>query len=180
MSSSYQETQTNNNMKNTIKAIVFAIVSSVSALQAGDQILLEAPLPEAPVEQYNLKANAFAASLLNEDADATYGGGVSLETVSLLNVSLRGSLVAFEDETFTLGGSVLYTVPIGAGFAVYGLGGVDYEVEEERWSANAGAGATFALSEQINLFVESTYSFALDSEDEDKAWGVAAGVGIKF
>jgi hypothetical protein len=167
-------------MKNTIKAIVFAIVSSVSALQAGDQILLEAPLPEAPVEQYNLKANAFAASLLNEDADATYGGGVSLETVSLLNVSVRGSLVAFEDETFTLGGSVLYTVPIGAGFAVYGLGGVDYEVEEERWSANAGAGATFALSEQINLFVESTYSFALDSEDEDKAWGVAAGVGIKF
>ena len=162
-------------MKNTIKAIVFAIISSVSALQAG-----EPALPEVALEQPSLKVNAFATSLLNEDADALYGGGVSIETLSLHNVSLRASLVALEDETLALGGSVLFTVPVSQTFSLYALGGVDYEFEQEFWSASSGAGATLALSQRLNLFVESAYSFAIDSDNEDKGWGVSAGVGIKF
>jgi hypothetical protein len=179
MSSSYQETQTNNNMKNTIKAIVFAIISSVSALQAGEPALPQ-EFPDVALEQPTLKVNAFATSLLNEDADALYGGGVSIETVSLHNVSLRASLVALEDETLALGGSALFTVPVSQTFSLYALGGVDYEFDQEFWSASAGGGATLALSQRLNLFVESAYSFAIDSDNEDKGWGVSAGVGIKF
>jgi hypothetical protein len=162
-------------MKNTIKAILFALVSSISLLQAG-----EPALPRVAAYQPTVKVNAFAASLLNEDADATYGGGVSLETVSIYNVGLRASLVSLEDETFTLGASILYTVPVNQTFAVYALAGVDYEVDQAFWSTSLGGGATVALSQRVNLFVETSYGFALDSDNQDKAWGVSAGVGVKF
>jgi len=175
MSSYYQENKTTTHMKNTIKAIVFALVSSISALQAG-----EPPLPQVVAYEPSVKVNAFAASLLNEDADATYGGGVSIETLSIDSVGLRASLLALEDETFTLGLSALYTVPVSQTFGIYSLAGVDYEVDQAFWSASLGGGVTVALSQRVDLFVETSYSFALDTDNKDKAWGVSAGVGVKF
>lgn len=176
MSSCHQENkQTTIHMKNTIKAILLSLMAAISAVQAGEPQL---PL-SAPVES-TLKANVFAASLLNEDADASYGGGVSLETLSIHNVSLRASLVSLEDDSLTLGASALFTVPVAQAFNVYAVGGVDYELDQEFWSATLGGGATLALTERVNLFVESSYGFAIDSDLEDKGWGVSAGVGVKF
>jgi hypothetical protein len=162
-------------MKNTIKAILLSLVAAVSAVRAG-----ESQLPVSAPAESTLKANVFAASLLNEDADASYGAGVSLETLSVHNVSLRASLVSLENESLTLGTSALFTIPVAQAFSVYAVGGVDYELDKEFWSASLGGGATMALTQRVNLFVETSYGFAIDRELEDKGWGVSAGVGVKF
>jgi hypothetical protein len=164
-------------MKNVITSIVVALAAIVSPVNAGTP----ATVAPTPVEQtsFAVTAKPFAAIVLN-DSDESVGGGLALEVPVAGNLTAELVGAVMEDEVYSLGGNLLYYVPVSQTVSLYALVGGAYEFETDQWVVRTGGGVSYALSPTVNLFADAAYNFTVENDDDDGAVSIRAGVGFKF
>jgi hypothetical protein len=164
-------------MKNMITSIVVALAAFVAPVNAGTPTVV----PPTPVEDtsFGVTAKAFASVVLDNSEEAV-GGGVSLEVpvVGNLKAELVGSVL--EDEVYSLGGNLLYYVPVYKNVSVYALAGGAYDFETDQWGVKTGGGVSLALSQTVNVFADAAYVFTVEDSESDGVVSIRAGVGFKF
>lgn len=164
-------------MRNMILSTVVALLGAVSFANAGTTVPTVAP---TPVEQtsFGVTAKAFASVVL-DDSEEAVGGGLAVEVpvVGNLRAELNGSVL--EDEVYSLGGNLLFYVPVAETVQVYALAGTGYDFETDQWGVKVGGGVAVQLTQTFNLFADAAYVFTVEDTDTGVV-GIRAGVGIKF
>lgn len=169
------------------------VINTVVALFGLSTLGFAGETAKAPVvtpqvtESLDFKVKVFAAGVIADLSDVSdfdsyaIGGGIALEVpilVDNLSVELGGSI--FEDEVYAVQSNVLYSLPLGDSFSVYGIGGGAYDFESEQWTVGAGAGVNYAFNEQFSVFADGIYNFLVENDAEDGAVTIRLGVGFKF
>ena len=165
-------------MKSTLIAIIVAVASMLSPVQAGTS---QAVVPVG-VETSSLDSTfkLFAASIIEDTDSYAIGGGVSLEVPVFHDLKLEIVGSVFEEELYTLGVNALYYVPLNDALSVYVIGGGSYEFETEQWAVGAGAGVKYSLSAQLSLFADGVYNWTVEDSQENGVTVVRVGVGFSF
>lgn len=161
---------------NKVTSLIAALVCAAN-LVAGEKTVAPVVVQDTSL---GLTAKAFAASVIEDTDTYAIGGGVSLEVPVFYNLSLEAVGSVFEDELYTVGANVLYTVPVSESFSVYALSGGSYEFETDQWTVSAGGGVKYALSKQFSLFADGAYTWTVEDSNEDGVVLVRAGVGFSF
>jgi|GEM_PF-2483397 len=162
-------------MKTKLLSLVMALATQMAF--AGSPVT--PPTPATPeVGSTGWVSKAFTTVVL-DNGDETVGGGLSLEApvVGDLKAELT---VGVADDLYTVGGNLLYYVPVGEKLSVYGLAGGAYEFDTDQWTVRTGGGLSYSLTNTLNLFADATYNFLVENDAKDGVVAIRAGVGFKF
>jgi hypothetical protein len=125
-------------------------------------------------------AKAFAASVIEDTDTYAFGGGVSLEVPLFYDLKLEAVGSLFEDQLYTVGANVLWYVPVTDNLSLYTLAGGAYEFETDQWTVAVGGGVKYSLSNSLSLFVDGSYNWTVQNDNEDGVVLVRTGIGFSF
>lgn len=145
-------------------------------LNAGDKTVVPQVVESTPA----VTVKAFATSVIESADDYLIGGGVSLEVPAILGFSLEPTVSLFEDELYTAGVNILYPIAASENLTLYPLVGGAYEFETDQWTALAGAGIRYNLSDSFSVFTDGAYNWTVENDLEDGVVVVRAGIGFSF
>jgi hypothetical protein len=165
-------------MKKVINIILAIVSLSIPAL-AGDKTVVAPPV-QVVDNSLQFTAKAFAASVIEDTDTYAFGGGVSLEVPLFYDLKLEAVGSLFEDQLYTVGANVLWYVPVTDNLSLYTLAGGAYEFETDQWTVAVGGGVKYSLSNSLSLFVDGSYNWTVQNDNEDGVVLVRTGIGFSF